>query len=167
MSKFKNVIASLVIGLLGSALWEWIVSPFFTFLYEKAIPSFIVLFNDSFYRRVAYSTPESLTYNMLMVLIVLFVMIPPKVVSKLLHVNSPMGFNIIYALIIYCVFMSNSIAHQTGKRTLRDIEVVAPYISDIEYKTLKSAFYRIDSKEDYLNLTNQIQMIMDEYELSE
>lgn len=166
MSKFKNVIASLLIGLLGTALWEWIVSPFFVFLHEKAIPTFIRYFNDSFYEKVAYSTPEALTYSMLMAIILLFVMFPPRLWSKVFHDNSIFFLRIIYIFVFTFIYFSNTFAHQTSKQTLRNIDIVAPYISDIEYKTLKSNFYRMDSKDDYIALTNQIQLIMDEYELS-
>lgn len=167
MSKYKNIIATLLIGLLGTALWEWIVSPFFVFLSEKAVPSLITLFNDSFYRKVAFGTPDSATYSMVMMIIILFILLPPNALNRMLHVDAPIWFTVVYTLVAFGIFMSNSFAHQTSKRTLRDIEIVAPYISDIEYKTLKSDFYRIDSKDDYISLTNQIEKLMDEYDLSE
>lgn len=40
--------------------------------------------------------------------------------------------------------------------TLTNIEILSPYISDIEYKTLKSEFYSVDNYDDYTKLSAQI-----------
>ena len=46
-----------------------------------------------------------------------------------------------------------------------NIEIVAPYISDQEYKQLKSDFFTIKNKSDYDNLQNTLNMISDEHSL--
>ncbi len=40
--------------------------------------------------------------------------------------------------------------------TLNNIEIVSPYITDVEYKTLKSQFYSMESKDNFTALTNAI-----------
>ena len=42
---------------------------------------------------------------------------------------------------------------------LRNIEIIAPYISDEEYKTLKSDFYQMEDIGDYNSLQNELNYI--------
>ena len=49
--------------------------------------------------------------------------------------------------------------------TRANIEIVAPYISDQEYKQLKSDFFTIKSKSDYDNLQKALNMISEEHQL--
>ena len=167
MSKFKQIASTILVGLLGSALWEWGINPFSMFLSDKVIPDIIRFFNDSFYQKITSSTPESATYSIVIMLFFLVIFLPPNTISRMFHVDKTSWITFIYILVFFYIFMSNSLAHQINKRTLHDIEIIAPYISDLEYKTLKSDFYRIDSKDDYTALINQIQKYMDEYDLSE
>lgn len=44
-------------------------------------------------------------------------------------------------------------------KTIGNIEIVSPYISDVEYKTLKSNFYSMDSKSDYDALMDNLNRI--------
>ena len=46
-----------------------------------------------------------------------------------------------------------------SKTTLNNIEIVSPYISDYDYKLLKSRFYSIQSFYDFNSLTNDIERI--------
>ena len=42
-----------------------------------------------------------------------------------------------------------------------NIEIVSPYITDIEYKQLKSSFHLIKTQDDYEKLLDKIQDIAD------
>lgn len=46
-----------------------------------------------------------------------------------------------------------------------NIEIVAPYISDQEYKEIKSNFYRIDSKDSYEQFNTRLSIIANENSL--
>ena len=43
--------------------------------------------------------------------------------------------------------------------TRTNIEIVSPYISDQEYKQLKSDFFLIKTKDDYDNLQKELEII--------
>ena len=114
-----------------------------------------------------------LTYYWLMIIIAGIVLFPPGFFHKIFH-RKPRGkadaiiqtiFQITIFIIIISTTFTKIIAFQTAKNTLRNIEIVSPYVSDIEYKTLKSDFYCIDSKADYSELASQIDSLMDEYDL--
>ena len=47
-----------------------------------------------------------------------------------------------------------------------NIEIVSPYISDIEYKQLKSSFHLIKTQDDYEKLLDKIQDIADANEIN-
>lgn len=73
---------------------------------------------------------------------------------------------IIYVLLwcIYIIFtFTVTYIDSTVSRLTRNIEIVSPYISDQEYKNLKSAFYSMDSREDYTNLVNALEEISSEH----
>lgn len=48
-----------------------------------------------------------------------------------------------------------------SSKTLKRIDIVAPYISDQEYKQLKSDFFMIENKSDYDNLQKNINAIFE------
>lgn len=60
-------------------------------------------------------------------------------------------------LAVYQISLDN--LHRT---TLREIEIISPYISENEYRQLKSDFYSIENKNDYDSLLREIQRIADE-----
>lgn len=59
------------------------------------------------------------------------------------------------------VFINNSIT-----KILSNIEIVSPYISDTEYKYLRSTFYSISNKEDYESLLYTLEEIADANSIS-
>ena len=61
--------------------------------------------------------------------------------------------------------MTEIYASSLSTNTRANIEIVAPYISDQEYKQLKSDFFTIKIKSDYDNLQNTLNMISDEHSL--
>lgn len=177
MKKLKTLVATIILGALGGAFWEWVLKPLFIFIYDRIIMYSLHLFSDSFYLKVAKSidSPASLTFYYILMTVAILILLPPKFFSVLLHGESrnktDAFLNTITRLACFLIIMFNMfttlIANQTARETLRNIEIVAPYVSDIEYKTLKSDFYRINSKDDYLDLTNNIKLIMNENDLTE
>lgn len=53
----------------------------------------------------------------------------------------------------------NAYINNTISSSLANIEIVSPYISDLEYKTLKSEFHSMDSKEDYDNFCSHLKEV--------
>lgn len=74
-------------------------------------------------------------------------------------------FKLIYVLAatsLFLIFYSGIrqiYVYEISSHATRNIEIVSPYISDQEYKQLKSAFYTIDSKADYDSFVDQINLI--------
>lgn len=52
-----------------------------------------------------------------------------------------------------------------SSKTLNRIDIAAPYISDQEYKQLKSDFLMIENKSDYDDLQKNINTIFEENQL--
>ena len=60
---------------------------------------------------------------------------------------------VLYALFLLFVLTTNFV-NLTITRTTNNIEILAPYISDQDYKILKSNFHSISSRSDFDSLTN-------------
>lgn len=69
---------------------------------------------------------------------------------------------ILFLTIIYAqtAFIRNQITALTN-----NIEIVSPYITDLEYKQLKSTFYSMENSEDYNELIESLSDIATEYSL--
>ena len=177
MKKVKTIIITIIVSAITSACWEWAFRPLFLFIYDRIIVHSLHLYSDSFYSSIPRSltAPSFNTYFMLMMIIVVLITFPPEFLKLFFHEvpkeKSAHTLKRIYQLVLMIVIFysafSKSTAYRIARDTLADIEIVAPYVSDMEYKTLKSDFYRIDSKADYLILAEQIEQIMADNNLTE
>lgn len=93
-----------------------------------------------------------------------------KYLCKLLRIYKKMSVLLYISMILVVISMIfcemtqiYEVSLSTKART--NIEIVAPYISDQEYKQLKSDFFTIKNKSDYDNLQNTLNMISDEHSL--
>lgn len=60
------------------------------------------------------------------------------------------------SLLLTYTYARNAFVHSKITTITNNIEIVSPYISDIEYKMLKSDFYSIENSEDYDALTSTL-----------
>ena len=75
-----------------------------------------------------------------------------------------LGVFLILSYVFYFVFMSKtSYIINTGTRLLSNIEIVSPYISDIEYKQLRSDFFSMSSRNDFDELNSALSEYADEF----
>lgn len=76
----------------------------------------------------------------------------------------------LFLYLILIIFMywhgNNAFINQCKTSSLCNLEIICPYISDLEYKELKSSFYSIQTKKDYEIFTNTIKEIGDKYSLN-
>ena len=74
----------------------------------------------------------------------------------------------IFILAIIYIYLIGSLVFITECKTksLCNLEIVSPYVSDMEYKQLKSTFYSIQTKDDYVNFTETINEIGEKYSLN-
>lgn len=195
----KAVISALLIGILGSAIWEKILSPFCTFIYIK-LSSLIDEFNTSFsnnaYCEISKGYDDSIvvtllyrsiTIILLLLLLFYFYYIVNRETTSLTPNNNEIinriykknnlkmqliklviFFSLLCFLLIIFVYWVGSLTFIVHCRTtsLCNLEIICPYISDLEYKELKSSFYSIQTKEDYEAFTNAIKEIGEKYSLN-
>lgn len=170
--KIKIVVSTIALGILGSALWEFIIRPLFLFLSGKVIPYILQFYGDHFYQKVPLSieSPSFRTYCFAMFAMALLVLIPPKFFDGMFHQppenEKSFVFHFAYKALVCFIILYNAFivasANGIARRTLRDIEIVSPYITDLEYKQLKSDFYIIDSKADYIALSEKLEQLMED-----
>ena len=76
---------------------------------------------------------------------------------------------IFFSIFLLCyIYIIGNVIFVTDCKTksLCNIEIISPYISDQEYKQLKSNFYSIQTKDDYIEFTETINTIGEEYSLN-
>lgn len=68
---------------------------------------------------------------------------------------------LIYVLLFVIIMMNarQTFIHKKTITAINNIEIVAPYISDLQYKQFKSDFYMIQNKQDYDALLTSIKAI--------
>lgn len=162
-------VSTIVLGALGSALWELALKPFFEFILPKLILLF-GFFSDHFYKQIAMGghLTADLAARYFLAFLALAICVGPKKwitmfqkISDTLPVHLMLAFIILFA----CIFSERVSSDITANTILRNIEIVAPYISDDEYKILKSDFYSMDTKNDFETLQNSIMEIREENNL--
>lgn len=75
---------------------------------------------------------------------------------KYLYRISIATFIFLYLFFFLFILTTNYINH-TITRTMNNIEIISPYISDQEYKLLKSKFYSMKSHDDFNELYSQLE----------
>ena len=73
---------------------------------------------------------------------------------------------IIVHIFTFFFLTKNTYIYENSLKLTCNIEIVAPYISDFEYKQLKSSFYSMQSRSDYEALVTTLKAIGEEHELS-
>ncbi len=175
MKKVKYIAATIILGALGSAFWELCLKKTFYLTINTLMPYLLQCFNDSFYSRVSrslYATSfHSFSYIMLSFMIL--ILMPPDFITRIFHSRQKEKRERIFQsvfrfscfLIIAYNFFIVAIASNIAQDTLNNIDIVAPYVSDIEYRQLRSDFFQMDSKTDYENIVEELTSIAEENEL--
>lgn len=166
MKKVKYIVMTIFLGALGNAFWELFLRKL---LLNWTRPHFLKLFGDAIYSRV-HNILNDLSYFSFTHLIVLFLILIlafPDNFEELIHSDrEKKGIRIFQRIIrvflfffLVYQFVVVSFATTIAEETIYDIEIVSPYITDMEYKQLRSEFYQIDSEPDYDNLMSKISII--------
>lgn len=89
----------------------------------------------------------------------------PADTIEVLRKNISRDFVIFSISIIICIsallftYMQYTYSNSIITKTTNNIEIVSPYISDLEYKQLKSDFHTLESADDYKKLQEKLQTI--------
>lgn len=171
----KYIATTIILGALGSAFWEMCLKNMISLIVNKLAPYIMQYFNDSFYSRVSRSlnsiSYHSYTYILFIVMVI--VLFPPGYISKIFYSHQDEYFgNILQSIFLFACFfilaynfLIVTIASDTARNTITNIEIVAPYITDVKYKQLRSDFFQVDSKSDYESLVEDITAIAEENNL--
>ena len=174
--KFNNflklvggAIATVFLGAIGSGLWERILSPGLQSLSNfitSTLSSISVTYSDSIYSRASllrdYDQSSSVLLALLLfVFIWLFVFaLSSKKENRivfLLH-KAIVGyftgwFGIIYSgsllVFIFFMFSTESTVANIKSYSSKNMEIVRPYIGEVEYLKLRSEYLRIESENDF------------------
>lgn len=178
MKKAKYFWGTILLGALGSAFWEICLKKGLLLIINKLMPYLIQSRRDSFYSHVPSSLNLISFYYFLvfMNLFAVFFLImaqiyllrfTPKILRKqgLKFVVSSMPLSFTVSFVISYTCFTGIQTSVVARNTTNNIEIVAPYITDDEYKQLRSDFFQIDSKADYDNLINKISAIAEKKHL--
>lgn len=175
MKKAKYIIITILLGAFGSAFWEICLKKIFLLIHDLTIPFLLLYFNDSFYARVARSLNDTSyeTFIIIMLSIMSLIFVPPSFLAKLLYSYPTEKRNRILQNVtrLTCFFILTynyfivAFASTTARDTLNNIEIVAPYITDTEYKQLRSDFFQMDSKSDYESIVKELTSIAEKHNL--
>lgn len=166
----RNVIGALVIGVLGSALWEKVVSPGFTSASAATVNFFSGIsdsYQDSIYQRAARDVPD--LYAVKIAFLILFmagaVLLVPHCSRWLDALNlgdaikarlrGALRMNAVsmgIALLVMSFFAISKVnaAAEIKEVSLRSMEMARSKIGETEYIRLRSLFYSINNKADFL-----------------
>lgn len=186
ISIFKRpIIGTILIGLIGAFLWDFIFSPIFNWLMNKIFIMENAL-SDMFYKGIAQGTHEntsSILFSLIFFSIVSFVIIKAidlkfeeynliQEMYEYLPEENPERKNIKFKIfskgivLMLCglillsgIYYYEMLATSTTKKILNNIEIVSAYIPHKSYTMLKSKFYTIQSKKDYDLLVEDMEFI--------
>jgi len=165
-----SVTGALVIGILGSALWEKAVSPAFSSASAFTVSFFSGVsqsYQDSIYQRAARDVPD--LYAIKIAFLILFiagvVLLAPQCsrwldeftindrlkvrLRRFLRMNA-VSTGIALLAMSFLAFSKVNAAAEIKESSLRSMEIARAKISDAEYVRLRSMFYSINTKADFL-----------------
>lgn len=184
----NNILISIIIGLLTTLLWESIFADLFTFIFTHIQSFGLSLINnmiDNAYKDISdgyLNLSSDITLAMLVGILtglitsILLSIIKTPFHQQVITENIPVhtiakkghhtrvkiiffAFYILFFIFFWGIMGFISFKARTTVKTLNNIEIVSPYISDKEYKQLKSKFYSMQTQHDYQNLSKELNSI--------
>lgn len=181
--KFTQIIYTIILSIIAAALWEKLLSNIFdkivTYIFSFG-NKFIKWISNITYSRIAEGVYINVSYYIFIIIVscilsVFIIMFRyPPFINKDKTTNehdsiSKKGIMLLKSVIciIYFFFLlfllaTNFINDNITKAT-NNIEIVSPYLSEQEYKMLKSKFHTINSKDDFDDLYSILKDYSDKY----
>ncbi len=182
-----GILGAILIGAIGSGVWSGILSPalyWFIDIVMRFLSGIFEGVKDNLYLKAAESLNEYYSfkiYNILhAVLIGLCVFLlfkisvllfqrPEKKVSKSVTTKGVLISWQITVCVFIGVFFSfivkSSYIYSIKAKSLNSLEIIAPFIEQKEYLSLKSDFYRIKNSEDYENFYKKMVQLSNKYQI--
>jgi integral membrane sensor domain MASE1 len=182
-----GVIGTIVLGAIGSGLWERVVGPFLDWsakISVGAISWIITSYKDSIYLNAAKGFHEAHSlalYVLVLSLLPIFYLMllrrhPAKKADKEQDsirdfVRSKKGYWFIYALtfivIAQVLFSALRLRHvnETITYSLASFEIIRPYVGEDKYLLYRSRYFSMRSANDFYVLQEEISVIAKTYNL--
>lgn len=184
-----GVFATILLGAIGSGLWERILSPVLDSISRKAILFVDGIYSgylDSIYRSAAFDLPNIYQQKiaaLLLIIVGLFwgVSIATKydwrsMLSKLFPATST---NVIHAIRVYFLIVALSLlvmgmfllskadyVQKTILYSCRSLEILHPYIGEEKYLILKSEYHQVDSAKAFERFNSKLIALSKENKVS-
>lgn len=193
MKQLKKICSSaLFISLLSCFLWELFLKIFFVNAFNfllSAKSSLIRLISNSIYQSIGEGDINSLY---IVVFLLLFSFSSANILdfslkwfksnfsskpdqieeekegTRSLQTSRKYIFSLISFLVYVISFFGVTISAYTYSEKIRltnDIEIISPYISDYDYKLLRSNYYSIRTKEDYDAFNQTLNLLSEEHNI--
>ena len=192
LSWIGGVLGVIILGAIGSGVWSEILSPTLSWFLDIVIRSLgmaSVRFKDVIYKEAAQGFHKSIvlmTYPY-MVIVVFFAYIwlvewsisirklrpglttkiisptkPPTLRSELLKLHL---LSISLLLVFTISWMRTSYASKVSIKSFNSLDIIAPFIEQKEYLSLKSNFLRIKNAEDYEDFHRKMVELSNKHEI--
>ncbi len=166
-SKFVSILSSLVIAIAGSFLWEFVCSPLLHRVFNivfSAPAKFSSFIGNWYATKISSVSNEYLVIELRAFLFVFLLLLFVPELKKFFHA---MPF-IVKSIIIFCLaldLLTDIQVSQTASRIEHNIEIVSPYITDQEYKVLKSNSHSMKTMDDYNLLNETLEDVAEQHHL--
>lgn len=189
-----SIAVGLLTSALWQAFFSPLFASIYVFI-SSLIDKFITTFSDSTYREISNGFNDSYAvYILIFILYAYFLVafIPysfhiaekiksislfsslqnkdesQKVIEKRHKLlNLLIAFSMLSSFLVSVYLIGNLIYITNCKtKSLTNMEIISPYISDLEYKQLKSSFYLIQNKDDYDAFTSTLDELGKKYSLN-
>ena len=166
--KVTNIMSSILVGLAGSCLWEFLFSPMFHSVgaYLLSVPAKISsTFGNWYVSSIASADRE---YAVIEIRTWIFVFLACYLLGlniKKLFSTYPLFLKVLLLCFLFFDLFFDLQTSNTAHKTLQNIEIVSPYISVQEYQLLKSNFYSMTTMDDFKSLNQEIKTIATEHSL--
>lgn len=168
-SKFSTVISTLIIGFIGSAIWELILSPLAHLSLNKVFEGLIgisTIIGNWYAKKLAtYGTTSLLLGIRTIVLCCLIFSLYTYGLNIKLFFKSYI-FVFFLGIIFVIDFAFDAQFASASKVMTYNIEIVSPYVSDFEYKKLKSDFYSMNTYNEYAAIKLTLNKIAEDNNLT-
>lgn len=174
------IIIPLMVGLVGSAMYDYLIAPLSSLLIES-LSKYSSKISNYIYGQIPYGAEDLAVlipirfcvlalYFLSVLMFIFYKRFPMKYsfvprnraeqVYVKLRSRRLLSCSVLFLTIAIMMTVSVEVLTYTSytKTTvLQNIEIISPYISDVQYKKLRSDFYLIQNKHDFELVTNNIQ----------
>ncbi|APJ16773.1 TPA: hypothetical protein ACRTM4_003555 [Aeromonas hydrophila] len=172
-------LATILLGAIGSGVWEKLLSPGLKNLSEfttKSLSSISQTYSDSIYSKASsienYNQPD---VGGILLLIIIFVWIlfhalsskTDNTVVRILHramTNQFKGwdgilFSSAFLVLIFFLMATNTTVSEIKKYSVKNMEIVRPYIGESSYLMLRSNYLQMKNEDDFNGFLSEIYAI--------